>query len=65
MIDQPFFARPARNETFEVADRVHTILDQLPTEVSAENVARAMNNAYRRGYYAAQADMRFALGLPQ
>jgi hypothetical protein len=62
-MDVPFFARASRHDTWEVADRIHTVLDQIPTETSAWNVAEAMNNAYKRGYAAAQEDIRAALGI--
>lgn len=64
IIGSPFFHHPSRGEavTWEVRDSVRTIIDCIPTELAAENVAREMNNAYSRGYRAAQDDIKAALG---
>lgn len=35
----------------------------FPTTEEAQNVAKMVNEAYRQGYWAAQAEMRKALGM--
>lgn len=59
----PFFAQEDRNGTYAVADRFRTVMDCIPTLTAAETVAGEMNMAWHRGYEAARADLRAALGI--
>lgn len=59
----PFFAHLGRNDYWEVRDNVHTILDEIPTASAAENIADAMNEAYRRGFADAQDAIKSAIGI--
>lgn len=59
----PFFAQAARHDTWAIADKFRVIMDCIPTMVAAETIAGEMNMAWHRGYEAARADMRAALGI--
>lgn len=59
----PFRHCEGRAGTWEVRDSVHVVLDNIPTETAAENVARELARAYQRGYRAAQDDIKQALGV--
>lgn len=51
------------NETWEIRDRVMgLIMDSIPTETAADNIARELNRAYSRGCAAALEVMRQAFG---
>lgn len=63
MIKIPFFYEQKDADTWQVSDGFRTIMDGIPTELAAENVVREMNNAYARGYRAAQEQIKTALGI--
>ena len=65
MIRIPFFHEQGGAGTWQVSDGFRTIMDGIPTELAAENVAREMNNAYTRGYRAAQDEIKTVLGIRQ
>jgi hypothetical protein len=59
----PFLAAEGRHDTWVVTDGFCNLIDCIPTLTAAETVAAAMNGAYHRGYEAARADFRAALGV--
>ena len=59
----PFYYKVGPNNTFVVCDRSHDIMDSIPTEVAASNIANKMNRAWQLGYAAAQVDIQKAMGI--